>query len=112
MERTTALAALALTAALTACGGDGKPAPAPLPPGATPMPDVEGLRLDAARSDLEKAGLDRSRVEVVGGGALGVVNESNWWVCDQEPDAGEAVGSKARVLVDREGRCNGRDRLK
>jgi hypothetical protein len=107
----TGTAAVAV-AALAACGGHGKPAPPPLPAGATPMPDVEGLRLDVAKSDLAKAGLVEGRVEVVGGGAFGVVNESNWVVCDQQPGGGEAVGPSARVSVDREGRCDKGDRLK
>jgi hypothetical protein len=76
------------------------------------MPDVEGLRLDIAKSDLAKVGLVEGRVEVVGGGALGVVNESNWVVCDQQPDPGHAVSNKARVSVDREGRCGDGDDLK
>lgn len=103
--------AAALAVALTACGG-GDPSPPPLPPGATPMPDVEGLRLDVAKSDLAKVGLAEGRVEVVGGGALGVVNASNWVVCDQQPAPGHAVENKARVSVDREGRCNDGDKLR
>jgi hypothetical protein len=107
--RRTALAVFC-TVALTGCGGgDGPP---PLPPGATPMPEVEGLRLDVAKSDLAKVGLVEGRVEVVGGGVLGVVNESNWVVCDQQPAKGEAVGAVARLSVDREGRCDKGDRLK
>lgn len=109
--RRMVLAVLAAVA-LAACGGGGEPAPTPLPAGATPMPEVEGLRLDIAKSDLAKVGLVEGRVEVVGGGALGVVNESNWVVCDQQPGKGEAVGPVARLSVDREGRCDKGDRLK
>lgn len=109
-RRTVVAVLVAVT--LAACGGDDAPAPPPLPAGATPMPDVEGLRLDAAKADLASAGLGADRVEVVGGGTFGVVNESGWWVCDQKPDPGTAVGAKARVLVDREGGCGKNDRLK
>lgn len=103
---------LAAGAFVAGCGGDDGSSPPPsLAPGETPMPDVDGLRLDIAKADLADAGLEEGRVEVIGGGAFGVVDDSNWVVCDQEPDAGYAVGSKARVSVDREGECGDGDSL-
>ena len=65
------------------------------------MPAVEGKRLDVAQSDLEKAGVAEDDVEVIGGGALGVIDESNWDVCDQDPKAGEERSGKVRLTVDR-----------
>jgi len=82
---------LSLTACMVACGGD-----AP-----TVMPAVEGKRLDVAQSDLEKIGLPEDEVEVIGGGAFGVVDASNWDVCDQEPGPGEPVDGAVRLTVDR-----------
>ena len=69
------------------------------------MPDVENRRLDIALSDIERAGFSPDDVEVVGGGMFGVVDESNWQVCTQEPAAGELIGSAPRVVVDRS--CEG-----
>lgn len=65
------------------------------------MPDVVGDRLDVAKSDLSAAGVSEGDVEVVGGGMFGVVDESNWTVCEQSPSAGSAA-SDVRVVVDRE----------
>ena len=64
------------------------------------MPDVETKRLDIALSDLERAGVE-DEAEVLGGGTFGVVDESNWFVCDQDPAAGGVVGSVPRLTVDR-----------
>ena len=64
------------------------------------MPVVVGKRLDVAKSDLVSAGVDADDVEVVGGGALGVVDESNWTVCEQRPIAG-VEAQDVRVIVDR-----------
>ena len=63
------------------------------------MPDVVGKRLDVALSDVERAGFS-DEVEVLGGGFFGVVDESNWKVCEQSPAAGELV-SAPRLTVDR-----------
>lgn len=65
------------------------------------MPDVVGKRLDVAKSDVERAGFD-DEIEVLGGGTFGVVVESNWTVCSQEPASGAAVSSAPRLVVDRE----------
>lgn len=64
------------------------------------MPDVVGKQLDVALSDVKRAGFSRE-VEVVGGGVLGVIDESNWTVCEQVPAAGDLI-DKPRVVVDRE----------
>lgn len=75
-----------------ACGGDDA---------TSVMPAVEGKRLDVAQSDLEKMGVPEDDVEVIGGGALGVVDASNWDVCDQEPGPGEPLDGAVRLTVDR-----------
>ena len=64
------------------------------------MPDVETRRLDIALSDIKRAGFEEE-VEVVGGGTFGVVDESAWKVCKQEPSAGTEIGSAPRLIVDR-----------
>jgi len=76
---------------LTGCGSD-QPA--------TIMPDVTGQRLDVALSDIERAGF-KSDVEVLGGGMFGVIDESNWEVCDQSPTSGTVVTDAPRLTVDR-----------
>jgi hypothetical protein len=63
------------------------------------MPNVVGRQLDVALSDIKSAGFDHD-VEVVGGGTFGVVNKSNWKVCDQSPAAGKAIAAP-RLTVDR-----------
>jgi endonuclease YncB( thermonuclease family) len=80
----------AILIALTGCGADED----------VVMPDVESKRLDVALSDLERAGVEDD-AEVLGGGMFGVLDESNWEVCDQEPTAGGVVGSAPRLTVDR-----------
>lgn len=66
----------------------------------TVMPDVTGKSLDAAKSDVERAGFTDD-VEVLGGGLFGVVEDSNWEVCEQSPAAGELVKDAPRLTVDR-----------
>lgn len=85
-----ATAGAMLLLVLTACGS-GEPAV---------MPDVVGSTLDLAKSDIERAGFG-DEVEVVGGGLFGVLNDTNWIVCKQEPAAGGAV-SEPRLVVDRD----------
>lgn len=51
-------------------------------------------------SDIERAGFD-DEVEVLGGGTFGIVEKSNWVVCEQLPAAGEAVTDAPRVSFDR-----------
>jgi beta-lactam-binding protein with PASTA domain len=98
MRFLTALAITLATGTLTACGDD-QP---------TVMPDVASRRLDIALSDIERAGFE-DEVEVLGGGTFGVVDESNWMVCDQEPSAGTEISSAPRLTVDRE--CESEDAL-
>lgn len=91
MVRFRALVAVVLLfpVAGAACGGDSR------------VPNVVGKTLDEARTTLESAGLD---VETEGGGAFGVVVESAWEVCRQEPEAGQTAGS-VTVFVERD--CDG-----
>lgn len=60
-------------------------------------PDVTGLRLDLAQDRLEAVGLG---YDTVGGGTFGVVIRSHWFVCEQEPKAGE-VTKTVRLVVAR-----------
>ena len=78
---------------LTACGGSPEPVPVSMPP-------VIGERLDVAYSDLSAVGVDQGDVEIVGGGTFGVLDESNWQVCEQRPAAGAAI-EKVRLVIDR-----------
>ena len=61
---------------------------------------VSGQKLDVALSDIKRAGFSDD-VEVLGGGVLGVIDKSNWTVCEQEPAAGQAMTSTPRLKVDR-----------
>jgi hypothetical protein len=83
-------AAFAVTLLLAGCSGAST----------VTMPDVVGQRLDVALSDVERAGID-DKVEVLGGGMFGVVDESNWTVCTQEPENGTEVSAAPRLTVDR-----------
>ena len=84
-----AAVALIVLLGLFGCGGDKPPV----------MPSVLGLKLDTALSDIEPAGFS-NQVEVLGGGLLGIIDKSNWTVCEQEPAAGQVV-EKPRLTVDR-----------
>ncbi len=64
------------------------------------MPDVKGKKLDVAKGAIKDAGF-KDEVKVDGAGVLGVINESNWEVCDQSPVAGKAVSDAPRLTVDR-----------
>jgi hypothetical protein len=90
------LAPLVGVAFVASCASSGESASDDL----ATMPDVVGERLDVAQSDLSAAGVDEDDVEVVGGGTFGVVDESNWTVCEQSPAAGSAAND-VRVVVDR-----------
>lgn len=80
---------------LSGCSSEAEPAV---------MPDVVGKTLDVAKSDIERAGYTKS-VEVLGGGMFGVIDESNWEVCEQLPAAGSVVDVEPRLTVDRS--CGG-----
>ena len=67
------------------------------------MPDVTGKRLDVAQSDIERAGFSDD-LDVVGGGLFGIVDESNWEVCEQTPAPGEPMTEAPRLVVERD--CN------
>lgn len=64
------------------------------------MPDVVGKQLDVAKSDLKRANITGT-VEVVGGGVFGVLDESNWTVCEQLPAAGSPATGEPRLTVKR-----------
>ncbi len=89
----TTAAALALV--VVGCGESGGEAA-----DAKVMPDVVEMQLDVALSDIERAGFE-DEVEILGGGTFGVVDESNWTVCEQLPAAGEPLTGTPRVTVDR-----------
>lgn len=88
-----AVVGLAMVALLAACGGSAEPAPAA-------MPSVIGERLDVAYSDLKAVGVEQGDIEVVGGGTFGVLDESNWQVCEQRPAAGGDIAN-VRLVIDR-----------
>jgi len=89
---------LMLGSLMAGCGSSGNGENA-----ATPMPLVTGLQLDVALSEIEAAGFS-NEVEIIGGGTFGVVDESNWTVCEQSPAAGQALANPL-LTVDRE--CDG-----
>jgi hypothetical protein len=64
------------------------------------MPNVVGKKLDVAKSDVKRAGI-AEEVEVLGGGVLGIVVESNWTVCSQEPAGGTSITKSPRLSVGR-----------
>lgn len=78
---------------LAACGGSPETPP-------VSMPSVTGERLDVAYSDLSAVGVEQGDVEVVGGGTFGVLDESNWQVCEQRPAAGAEIAN-VRLVIDR-----------
>ncbi|WP_436793479.1 PASTA domain-containing protein [Actinospongicola halichondriae] len=83
-----------LLAATAGCGSSEDTATAKV------MPDVIGQQLDDALSVIEAAGIE-AEVDVDGGGLFGIVDESNWRVCDQTPGAGAEVDQSPRLSVDR-----------
>lgn len=82
--------ALMIAAGLAGCGADKDPA----------MPDVVGKKLDVAESDIKRAGFEDD-VDVLGGGLFGVIDESNWEVCEQTPSPGEPLTKSPRLKVER-----------
>jgi hypothetical protein len=80
---------LTMVFVLAGCGGTADP---------KPVPDVRGQRLDLAEDRLDARGLDW---EEIGGGTLGVVIRSHWWVCDQQPAPGK-LGRTVKLVVERE----------
>lgn len=88
------VAACTLLTVLAGCGGADDEAVAPV------MPDVVGRQLDVALSTVESAGFSEE-VEVTGGGTFGIVDTSNWTVCEQSPAAGRPFGTAPNLTVDR-----------
>ena len=80
---------LTVVLVLAGCGGTPQP---------KRVPDVRGQRLDLAEDRLDARGLDW---EEIGGGNLGVVIRSHWWVCDQQPSPGK-LARTVRLVVERE----------
>lgn len=62
----------------------------------TVVPDVVGDRLDEAAVRLGDAGLG---YDTVGGGVAGIVNETNWTVCDATPPAGTRVENGRSITL-------------
>jgi hypothetical protein len=62
------------------------------------VPDVVGERLDVAKSAMADAGYE---TEPLGGGMFGIVDESNWTVCETRPDAGPTGTGTVKLIVDR-----------
>lgn len=89
----SALAAVTLTSVLVVTGCSDSEPPA--------MPDVVGQPLDTGLSEIESSGFTKE-VDVVGGGLFGIVDESNWTICEQEPAAGAPLGDTATLTVDRD----------
>ena len=65
------------------------------------MPNVTGLQLDLAESNLQHAGIDPAKITIVGAGTFGIVVKSNWQVCTQAPAPGEAMSSTPQLKVGR-----------
>ncbi|MEX2458253.1 MAG: PASTA domain-containing protein [Actinomycetota bacterium] len=66
--------------------------------GSEPLPSVVGTRLDVAIDNLKDAGYDH---EVIGGGTFGVLDESAWTVCAQDPAPGVETDDPVELVVDR-----------
>jgi hypothetical protein len=66
----------------------------------TRVPPVVGQRLDVALDRLQRA---RFPADVQGGGLFGIVQESNWEVVEQSPQAGTLLeqGSRVKLRVER-----------
>jgi hypothetical protein len=95
----SSVSALVLVVGLSACGGSSSSSDS-----TKSMPDVVGVQLDVALSEIKSAGF-AGKVDVSGGGTFGVVNEANWQVCSQSPDAGQPLTGTPKVTVDRS--CGG-----
>jgi serine/threonine protein kinase len=64
-----------------------------------PMPDVIGARVDWAQNYLDGLGIGH---DTLGGGLLGILDESNWMVCASSPKLGATVaaGTKVKLFAD------------
>ena len=82
------LTPIVLTVAVAAgCGGTTEP-----------VPNVVGERLDVAKSLMSDAGHE---TEELGGGTFGIIDESNWVVCETRPVSGATTGSPVKLIVER-----------
>lgn len=88
--RTSKMALALVILSVAGCGSEGTAV----------MPDVQGKKLDAAKSTISNAGIDDD-VKVDGGGAFGVLNDSNWQVCVQSPAPGAVVTGAPQLTIDR-----------
>lgn len=95
MRMRRAAAGFALMLVVAGCGGSSEGAA-----DAPKMPDVVGKQLDVAVADIASAGIE-DEPEIVGGGTFGVIDESNWKVCEQSPAADEDVTTAPELTVDR-----------
>lgn len=66
----------------------------------TAVPDLVSQPLDTARERLERASFE---ADVEGGGVFGVIDDDNWEVVAQRPEAGEQLelGSSVQVVIAR-----------
>lgn len=64
------------------------------------MPNVVGDKLDVAKDEVKNSGFEDD-VEVDGGGMFGIVVESNWTVCSQDPAGGEPINATPTLSVER-----------
>ncbi|AXT85006.1 hypothetical protein C6I20_07280 [Aeromicrobium sp. A1-2] len=62
---------------------------------------MESKKLDVAMTLLQDAEVPEGDIDVIGGGVLGVIDESNWVVCAQKPSAGEPLTGGISLTVER-----------
>lgn len=88
--RTIVVGLMASIVLVSACGGD--------PP--SQVPNVVGERLDVGIAVLEDVGLEG---EAIGGGTFGIVEEDNWYICEQRPAAGQPpdLPRPVKLIVER-----------
>lgn len=84
--------ALVSVLSLVACGSDAEP---------NAMPNVLGQPLDVALSTSSVPGW-MMMLKSLEAAPFGVLNESNWGVCERLPPAGEPVNAVLQLSVDRQ----------
>jgi hypothetical protein len=82
-------------------GGDTTSSESASEPEVVLTPSVTGLRLDIAYSDFDAVGVGEGDIEIVGGGTFGILDESNWTVCEQSPPAEAPLEAPFRFIIDR-----------
>jgi len=65
------------------------------------IPDFTGVRLDVAISDMGALDVKEDDIEIVGGGAFGAVDETNWFICEQTPIGLTELIPPYRFIIDR-----------